>query len=122
MPIWAPVKLMAGWPWAWMAMAIRAMEICSPVDRSMSISRAGGWSGPRGRRWGGRGGMIGRRRLRSLVRHVHEDGLKLMLEHPGNVRDLLQVLQVKLLPRIDFSKMHVVHGRSLTCSTCSKSR
>ena len=28
----------------WMAMAMRAMEICSPVERSMSISRAGGCS------------------------------------------------------------------------------
>ena len=44
MPTWAPVKLMAGSPSAWMAMAIRAMEICSPVARSMSISRAGGCS------------------------------------------------------------------------------
>ena len=44
MPIWAPVKLMAGSPSVWIAMAMRAMEICSPVDRSMSISRAGGCS------------------------------------------------------------------------------
>src|SRR5262245_64754748 len=44
MPIWAPVKLMAGWPSAWIAMAVSAMETCSPVDRSMSISRAGGWA------------------------------------------------------------------------------
>src|SRR6516225_7615102 len=44
MPIWAPVKLMAGWPRDWMAMAMRAMEICSPVAKSMSISRAGGCS------------------------------------------------------------------------------
>jgi len=33
-----------GLPRAWMAMAMRAMEICSPVARSMSISRAGGCS------------------------------------------------------------------------------
>ena len=44
MPTWAPVKLMACSPSVWIAMAIRAMEICSPVDRSMSISRAGGCS------------------------------------------------------------------------------
>ena len=44
MPTWAPVKLMACSPSVWMAMAMRAMEICSPVARSMSISRAGGWS------------------------------------------------------------------------------
>ena len=42
MPTWAPVKLMAGSPSSCMAIAISAMEICSPVDRSMSISRAGG--------------------------------------------------------------------------------
>ena len=45
MPIWAPVKLMAFSPSAWIAMAIRAMEICSPVASSMSISRAGGCLG-----------------------------------------------------------------------------
>ena len=44
MPIWAPVKLMAGTPWAWIAIAIRATLTCSPVARSMSISRAGGRS------------------------------------------------------------------------------
>ena len=42
MPTWAPVKLMARSPSAWIAIAMSAMEICSPVDRSMSISRAGG--------------------------------------------------------------------------------
>ncbi len=26
-PIWPPVKLMASWPWAWMAMAMRAMVL-----------------------------------------------------------------------------------------------
>ncbi len=44
MPTWAPVKLMAFSPSSWMAIAMRAMEICSPVARSMSISRAGGRS------------------------------------------------------------------------------
>src|SRR5207253_521809 len=44
MPIWAPVKLIAFSLRDWIAMAMRAMEICSPVDRSMSISRAGGCS------------------------------------------------------------------------------
>ena len=41
MPIWAPVKLMAGTPRAWIAIAIRATLTCSPVERSMSISRRG---------------------------------------------------------------------------------
>ena len=44
MPIWPPVRLIASWPSEWMAIAIRATLTCSPVDRSMSISRAGGWS------------------------------------------------------------------------------
>ena len=44
MPIWAPVRLIALWPSEWIAMAIRATLTCSPVESSMSISRAGGWS------------------------------------------------------------------------------
>ena len=43
-PIWAPVKLIAGTPSAWIAIAIRATLTCSPVESSMSISRAGGRS------------------------------------------------------------------------------
>ncbi len=48
MPICAPVKLTAFSPSSWMAMAVRAMEICSPVARSMSISRADGVLGDLG--------------------------------------------------------------------------
>ena len=55
--------------------------------------------------------MSNRKRLRLLVRHFHENGLKFVLENPGNVRDLLQLLGVSLLPRIDFSHMQVVPGR-----------
>ena len=44
MPIWAPVKLIACEPSEWIAIAIRATLTCSPVESSMSISRAGGWS------------------------------------------------------------------------------
>ena len=44
MPIWAPVRLIALWPSEWMAIAISATLTCSPVDSSMSISRAGGSS------------------------------------------------------------------------------
>ena len=43
-PICAPVKLIAGTPRLSMAIAIRATLTCSPVERSMSISRAGGVS------------------------------------------------------------------------------
>ena len=42
MPIWPPVRLVASPPRAWMAMAMRATLTCSPVERSMSISRAEG--------------------------------------------------------------------------------
>jgi hypothetical protein len=52
-----------------------------------------------------------RKRLRLLVRHFHENGLKFLLENPGNVRDLLRLLDVKLVPRIDFAHMRVVPGR-----------
>ena len=55
--------------------------------------------------------MSNRKRLRLLVRHFHENGLKFVLENPGNVHDLLQLLGVQLLPRIDFSRMRVVPGR-----------
>ena len=55
--------------------------------------------------------MSKRKRLRLLVRHFHENGLKFALENPGNVHDLLQMLEVPLLPRIDFTQMRVVPGR-----------
>ena len=38
------MKLIAGTPSAWIAIAISATLTCSPVERSMSISRAGGCS------------------------------------------------------------------------------
>ncbi len=48
-----------------------------------------------------------RQRLRRLVRHFPENGLKVLLENPGNVRDLLQLLGVPAVPRIDFARMQV---------------
>ncbi len=39
-----PVRLRALRPSEWMAIAIKATLTCSPVESSMSISRAGGWS------------------------------------------------------------------------------
>ena len=44
MPIWAPVRLTALWPSDWMAIAKSATLTCSPVESSMSISRALGRS------------------------------------------------------------------------------
>jgi hypothetical protein len=55
--------------------------------------------------------MSKHKRLRLLVRHFHENGLKFLLENPGNTRDLLQLLEVKLLPRLDITQMRVVLGR-----------
>jgi hypothetical protein len=48
-----------------------------------------------------------RQRLRRLVRHLPENGLKVLLENPGNVRDLLHLLAVPVVPRIDFTHMQV---------------
>ena len=42
MPAWVPVIDTAGTPWDWRAMASRAIDTCSPVASSMSISRWGG--------------------------------------------------------------------------------
>ncbi len=41
-PAWEPVSEIARWPRSLMAIAHRAQEIRSPVDRSMSISRGSG--------------------------------------------------------------------------------
>jgi hypothetical protein len=48
-----------------------------------------------------------RERLQRLVRHFPENGLKVLLENSGNVRDLLQLLAVPVVPRIDFAHMQV---------------
>jgi hypothetical protein len=49
--------------------------------------------------------------LERLVRQFPENGLKLLLEETGNVRELLQILEVKLLDRIDFAQMKVEPAR-----------
>jgi hypothetical protein len=41
-PAWEPVSEIAWWPRSWIAIAQRAQETRSPVERSMSISRATG--------------------------------------------------------------------------------
>jgi hypothetical protein len=43
-PACDPVSEIALWPMSWIAIAQSAHEIRSPVDSSMSISRASGWS------------------------------------------------------------------------------
>ena len=39
------------------------------------------------------------KRIQRMVRHFPENGLKVLLEDPRNVQDLLRILQVKLLPQ-----------------------
>jgi ElaB/YqjD/DUF883 family membrane-anchored ribosome-binding protein len=51
--------------------------------------------------------MVDRERLEPFVRHFPENGLKVLLEMPGNVHDVMHILQVKALPRIDFARMAV---------------
>ena len=46
-------------------------------------------------------------RIAAFVRHFPENGLKLLLEHPGNVHDLLRLLRYRYTNRIDFAHMTV---------------
>jgi hypothetical protein len=48
---------------------------------------------------------MSRRRIAALVRQFSENGLKLLLEDPRNVPDLLAIIRVRLLHRIDFDRM-----------------
>lgn len=48
-----------------------------------------------------------REQARRLVRNFPENGLKMQMEHPGNVRDVLQLLDVKFVPQIGFDRMEV---------------
>ena len=43
-----------------------------------------------------------RLRIRELVRQFKENGTKLLLEHPANVRDLLSLVHTPWLDEIDF--------------------
>src|SRR5262245_49026287 len=45
--------------------------------------------------------------VQRLVRNFHENGLKLLLEQPANVRDTLAILRVACVGRIDFEEMRV---------------
>lgn len=45
------------------------------------------------------------RRLRQLVRQFHENGMKLLLENPQNVRDLLHLIQAEGLHLIDWDQL-----------------
>ena len=47
-------------------------------------------------------------KLLELVRRFAENGMKLMLEDPLNVRDLLALLEREWLSLIDFDRMKLV--------------
>src|SRR4051794_19766786 len=51
--------------------------------------------------------MVDRGLIDRLIRNFPENRLKMMLEHPGNVRDVLGILAVRFIDRIDFSRMEV---------------
>ena len=46
-------------------------------------------------------------RIAAFVRQFPENGLKLLLEHPDNVHDLLRILRYRFTNRIDFGHMTV---------------
>jgi predicted transposase YdaD len=46
-------------------------------------------------------------RAEQIIRHFRENGLKLLLEQPGNARDLMALSGTPLLGRLDFAHMRV---------------
>ena len=49
-----------------------------------------------------------RARIRELVRHFKENGMKLMLEHPANVRDVLRLADVPWFDEIGFDRIQEI--------------
>src|SRR5690242_17778095 len=47
---------------------------------------------------------------RALVRRFPENGIKLMLENPGNVRDVYALTDEEVVPLIDFSRARAVRS------------
>ena len=47
-------------------------------------------------------------RVRELVRQFKENGTKMLLEHPANVRDLLSLVHAPWLDEIDFRRMQQI--------------
>ena len=45
------------------------------------------------------------KRLKNFVRNFKENGVKMMLEHPRNVREMLEIISRDWAARIDFSKL-----------------
>jgi hypothetical protein len=46
-------------------------------------------------------------RIEQIIRHFRENGLKLLLQDPGNARDLMALTATRLLDRLDFVRMRV---------------
>jgi hypothetical protein len=46
-------------------------------------------------------------RVVEIVRHFRENGLKLLLEHPANARELMTLAATRLYDRMDFARMTV---------------
>src|SRR5262245_9407173 len=46
-------------------------------------------------------------RIREIVRQFPENGLKLLLHHPANVRDLLRIVGSDLVDKLDYSSLTV---------------
>jgi hypothetical protein len=46
-------------------------------------------------------------RVEQIIRHFRENGLKLLLQDPGNARDLMALTATRLLDRLDFAHMTV---------------
>jgi hypothetical protein len=46
-------------------------------------------------------------RIEQIIRHFRENGLKLLLQNPGNARDLMALTATRLLDRLDFARMTV---------------
>ena len=53
-------------------------------------------------------GKLRRGRIRQLVRQFKENGMKMLLEHPANVQDLLRLADLPWLDDIDFSRLDYV--------------
>jgi hypothetical protein len=57
---------------------------------------------------------VDRARIAAMVRLFKENGLKMLLEHPGNVRDLFRIIRYPLADQIDFAKMEVQPATFIT--------
>jgi len=48
---------------------------------------------------------MSRARIKAIVREFAENGIKLLLEDPANVRELLAITDLAMLEQIDFERM-----------------